>query len=242
MQLDGRVALVTGAGKRVGKAIAMGLGSRGMRVAVHYNRSAHEAQETLDLLRAQGLDARLFHADLSKAPAAAALVDEVSSQFGSLDVVVNSAAMMLRTPFGDVTPEQWDEVFALNLRAPFFVAQAAARHMTVEGAIVNMADLAAFETWPGYLPHGLSKAGVVQMTRSLARVLAPRIRVNAVAPGVVLLPEGWSESAGARLVSTTPLRRLGTPDDVVQAVLYLLEADFVTGETLIVDGGRHIRR
>jgi len=135
----------------------------------------------------------------------------------------------------------WDDVFALNLRAPFFASQAAAARMTDGGAIVNLADLAAFETWPGYVPHGISKAGVVQMTRALARTLGPRIRVNAVAPGAVLLPETWDEGAAERLASTTPLRRLGSPADVVRAVLYLLDADYVTGETLIVDGGRHVR-
>jgi pteridine reductase len=106
---------------------------------------------------------------------------------------------------------------------------------------VNIADLAAFETWPAYVPHGITKAGVVQMTRALARVLAPRIRVNAVAPGTVLLPPDWDEAAAERLNATTPLRRLGSPDDVVQAVLYLLDADYVTGETIVVDGGRHVR-
>jgi pteridine reductase len=108
-------------------------------------------------------------------------------------------------------------------------------------AIVNVADLAAFETWPAYVPHGITKAGVVQMTRALARALAPRIRVNAVAPGAVLLPPDWDAAAADRLVGTTPLRRLGSAEDVAQAVLYLLEADYVTGETLIVDGGRHVR-
>jgi len=170
------------------------------------------------------------------------MVDAVADSFGSLDVLVNSAAIMVRTPIADVTPEQWDAIFAINLRAPFFAAQAAARRMADHGAIVNIADLAAFETWPAYVPHGISKAAVVQMTRSLARTLAPRIRVNAVAPGVVLLPEGWDADSAERLAATTPLQRLGSPADVVGAVLYLLEADYVTGDVLMVDGGRHVRR
>jgi pteridine reductase len=156
-------------------------------------------------------------------------------------VLVNSAAVMERTPVGGVTVEAWDAMFALNLRAPFFAAQAAAARMTVGGAIVNIADLAAFETWPGYVPHGISKAGVVQMTRALARVLAPAVRVNAVAPGAVLLPDDWDGAAGERLARTTPLGRLGAASDVAGAVLYLLDADYVTGETIIVDGGRHVR-
>jgi pteridine reductase len=159
-----------------------------------------------------------------------------------LDVLVNSAASMVRTPFGEVTAERWDEILALNLRAPFLLAQAAARVLPEGGSIINIADLAAFEAWPGYIPHGVSKSGLVYLTRALARVLAPKVRVNAVAPGTVLLPEGWEKESGERLRETTPLGRLGSPSDVTQAVLYLLEASYVTGETIIVDGGRHIRR
>ena len=130
----------------------------------------------------------------------------------------------------------------INIRAPFFVAQAAAAHLRKSrGAIVNIADLAAFETWPAYVPHGISKAGVVHMTRSLARVLAPEVRVNGIAPGTVLLPEGWDTRADERLRQTTPLARTGTPEDVSSAVIFLLESDYITGETIIVDGGRHIR-
>jgi pteridine reductase len=242
VELDGRVALVTGAGRRIGRAIAVALGAARMRVAVHYRASADEAEETCETIRAQGGEAALFAADLANAEAPAALVDAVASHFGALDVLVNSAATMERTPVDAVTVEQWDAMFALNLRAPFFVAQGAARHMLGRGgAIVNIADLAAYETWPAYVPHSITKAGVVQMTRGLARALAPEIRVNAVAPGAVLLPEDWNEDTADRLRATTPLRRLGAPEDVVQAVLYLLRADYVTGETIIVDGGRHVR-
>ncbi|MDQ3698009.1 MAG: SDR family oxidoreductase [Gemmatimonadota bacterium] len=242
MKLPGRVALVTGAGRRVGRAIALALGARGMRVAVHFNASREGADETVSAIRAGGGEALPFAADLRGVAACEALVSEAERTFGRLDVLVNSAAMMLRTPVGDVTPQAWDDMFALNLRAPFFCAQAAAKAMGDRGgAIVNIADLAGIEVWPGYVPHGITKAGVIQMTRGLARTLAPRVRVNAVAPGAVLLPEDWPAAAADRLASTTPLRRLGSPDDVAQAVLYLLDADYVTGETIIVDGGRHVR-
>jgi pteridine reductase len=239
--LRGRVALVTGAGQRVGRAIAVALGGRGMRVAVHHRASADGARETVRLIRAAGGEGATFAADLAEADAPARLVTEVAAHFGGLDVLVNSAAVMERTPVGEVTVEAWDAMFALNLRAPFFAAQAAATVMPDGGVIVNVADLAAFETWPAYVPHGITKAGVVQMTRALARALAPRVRVNAVAPGAVLLPPGWDEAAAARLVATTPLGRLGSAEDVAQAVLYLVEAGYVTGETLLVDGGRHVR-
>jgi pteridine reductase len=133
-------------------------------------------------------------------------------------------------------------MFALNVRAPYFLAQRAAPALrSARGAIVNIADLAAFETWPAYVPHAMTKAAIVQMTRGLAHALAPEVRVNAVAPGVVLLPDGWSEPDAERLRETTPLQRLGTPTDVAEAVVYLLEADYVTGEVLTVDGGRRIR-
>ena len=242
MKLSGRVALVTGAGRRVGRAIALGLAAKEMRVAVHYNASASEAEETVRLARAAGApDAWTFSADLRDAAACARLIDEVAERGKAFDVLVNSAAEMHRTPFDSVTPEEWDDIMALNIRSPFFCSQAAARHMTDGGAIVNIADLAALETWPEYIPHGISKAGVMQMTRALARKLAPKIRVNAVVPGAVLLPEHWTKEDADKLIRTTPLARLGAPEDVAHAVIYLLESDYVTGDAVIVDGGRHLR-
>ena len=243
MELKDRIALVTGAGRRVGQAIATALGGRGMHVAVHYNESSEGAHETAAAIRKVGGTATLFQADLSQPTAPGALVDEVARSLGSLDVLVNSAAVMHRTPLESVTPAEWDGIFAINSRAPFFASIAAHRHMAARGgAIVNIADLAGLETWPAYIPHGLSKSVVIQMTRALARTLAPSVRVNAVAPGVIMLPESWQADIGERLRKTTPLRKLGSANDVVGAVIYLLEADYVTGETIVVDGGRHIRR
>ncbi len=240
--LRGRVCLVTGSGRRLGRAIAEGFGLAGARVAVHYHGSEAGARETAAAVTAAGAEARIFRADLTQPHAPAMLVDQVAESFGALDVLVNSAAVMERTPLDSVTPEEWDAMMALNARAPFFASVAAARRMGDDAAIVNLADLAAFETWPAYVPHGISKSAVVQMTRALARTLAPRVRVNAVAPGAVLLPDDWDASSAERLARTTPLGRLGTAADVVDAVLYLATAPYVTGETLIVDGGRHVRR
>jgi pteridine reductase len=243
MELDGRVALVTGAGTRVGRVIAVALGKAGMRVGVHYAGSEKGAREAVEEIMGAGSDARTLPGDLTDPATAPRLIEHTAKVFGSLDVLVNSAAVMLRTPVGEVLVEDWDAMFALNLRAPFFLSQAAARVMGDRGgAIVSIADLAAFETWRGYVPHSITKAGIVQMTRSLAHALAPKVRVNAVAPGPVLLPEGWTQEQADKLISTTPLGRLGSPDDVAQAVLYLLSAEYVTGETIIVDGGRHVRR
>jgi pteridine reductase len=213
-----------------------------MRVVVHFNGARDGADETVRLIREAGGDASAEQADLSRVGAAETLIDRVLATHGSLGALVNSAAIMLRTPVGEVSAADWESMFAINVRAPFFLSQRAAPALAAaNGAIVNIADLAAFESWPAYVPHGMTKAAVVQMTRALARALAPRVRVNAVAPGVVLLPEGWTDEDAERLRTTTPLERLGSPEDVARAVVYLLEADYVTGETIRVDGGRHIR-
>src|SRR6185437_3939610 len=242
MELRGRVALVTGAGHRVGRALAVALGGRGMRVAVHYHGAAEGARETARQIVAAGGEADLFPADLTAIPAPAELIAAVVERLHGLLVLVNSAAIMLRTPFGQTDPGAWDRIMALNLRAPFLLAQAAAPHLrAARGTIVNIADLAAFETWPGYLPHGISKAGVVTLTRSLASVLAPEVRVAAIAPGTVLLPDNWSAEDEERLRRTTPLGRTGSPNDVSSAMLFILDSDYLTGQTIIVDGGRHVR-
>ena len=239
---DRRVALVTGAGHRVGRAFAIALGRRGYDVAVHFHSAGEKADATTKEIASMGVRAESFEADLTSPTGPASLVKAVVDRMGKLDVVINSAAVMLKTPFDEITVDVWDSIFALNLRAPFFVAQSAARAMPNGGVIINIADLAAFETWPAYIPHAMSKAGVVKMTESLARVLGPKIRVNAIAPGAILLPEEWDEAQAAHFESTTPLKRLGSPDDAVAAMLYLLDAEYVTGETIVVDGGRRIRK
>lgn len=237
-----KVALVTGAGHRVGRAFAVALGKRGYEVAVHYNAADQPAVETVRLIEEAGGKAQKFSCDLTAADGPASLVSSVFERMKRLDVVVNSAAVMLRTPVDEITVEIWDRIFALNLRAPFFIAQAAAKIMTDGGVIINIADLAAFETWPAYVPHAISKGGVVKMTESLARVFGPKIRVNAIAPGAILLPDDWDEETAKKFASTTPLRKLGSPADAVAAMLYLLDAEYVTGETIVVDGGRRIRK
>ena len=240
--LAGRVVLVTGAGRRVGRAIALALAARGMQVVVHFNGSRQGADETARLITDAGGQAVVEQADLTSVEAAHDLVDRAVAWRGTLTALVNSAAIMLRTPVGETVSSDWDTMFAINVRAPYFLSQRAAPALaTAQGAIVNIADLAAFESWPAYVPHGMTKAAVVQMTRAMARALAPGVRVNAVAPGVVLLPDDWSEEGAEHLRSTTPLRRLGSPEDVAQAVVFLLEARYITGEVIRVDGGRHIR-
>jgi pteridine reductase len=237
-----KVALVTGAGHRLGRAFALALAERGAAVAVHYNASANAAEETASLIRSRGGSADLFQGNLIDPACPRVLVDDVVARMGALDVLINSAAVMERTPVGEVTVEQWDSMFALNLRAPFFLAQAAAAVMPPGSVIINISDLAAFESWPAYVPHSITKAGVVRMTESLARVLGPDIRVNSIAPGAVLLPDDWKDSDADHLIETTPLKRVGDAADAVGAMLYLLDAGFVTGETIVVDGGRRVRK
>ena len=243
MELDGRVALVTGAGQRLGRAFAAALAGRGMSLALHYNASMGGAESLRDEIRAAGGRAECFAADLTDAAAARALPATVARAMGGLDVLVNSAAVMHRIAFEDTTVEQYDTILDLNLRSLFFLAQGAAPALRrARGKVVNIADLGGLEPWPSYPVHSISKAGVVMLTKVLARVLAPDVTVNAIAPGTVLVPDSFDEAQRDRLARDTPLRRLGTPADATGALLFLLEdADFVTGDVLVVDGGRVLR-
>ena len=238
-----RFALVTGGGVRLGRAICEGLAEHGFHVAVHYNRSAAAALQAVAAVEQRGRRAVAVQGDLRDANSCDAVVSQVLREFtdGGLDLVVNSAASFTPTRLGETSSALWDEIFALNTRAPFLIAQAAAPRMRDGGLIVNIADLAGVQAWPSYHAHGASKAAVIHLTRSLARALGPRIRVNAIAPGAVLLPEGFSTAAAERLIEETPLARLGAPSDVVAAVRYLVDAEFVTGTLVMVDGGRSAR-
>jgi pteridine reductase len=192
---------------------------------------------------AAGGRAECFPADLTDPQAARALPGRVVDAFDRLDVLVNSAAVMHRLSFEETTPEQYDAILDLNLRSVFFCTQGAARALrSARGKVVNLADLAGLQPWPGFAAHSVSKAGVVMLTKVLARTLAPEVTVNAIAPGAVLVPEDYDAAERERLARATPLGRLGSPADVVAALLYLLEGgDFVTGEVLTVDGGRLLR-
>ena len=215
-----------------------------MDVAVHYGASSADAEEVVSALAAKGIGAKAFGADLTDVDAAIRLIPRVIDAFGRLDVLVNSAAVMERITVADTTPAQWDAIVNLNLRAPFFLAQQAAPHLrATRGCIVNIADLGGLEPWANYAVHSVSKAGVVMLTKALAVALAPDIRVNAIAPGTVLVPEDYDDARRDFLSETTPMKRLGAPEDAVKALIFLVEqADFITGETIVVDGGRLLRR
>ncbi len=238
----GRRAVVTGGAVRVGRAISLALGRAGYRVGVHYGTSRSEAALTVRELKALGARPVAFQADLSRPEAIRDLFADVDRQLGGIDLLVNSAGVFPRQDPLDVTVADWDRVFDLNARAPFLCAQEAARRMRDGGSIVNITDTGALEAWPAFVPYVATKAALTSLTRGLARAWAPRIRVNAVAPGPVLLPETEStpeEEAAA--ADRTVARRVGSPEDVAQAVLFLDRAPYVTGETIRVDGGHHLK-
>jgi NAD(P)-dependent dehydrogenase (short-subunit alcohol dehydrogenase family) len=238
-KLTGSVALVTGGAARVGRAIAIALAREGADVAIGYLSSGAAARQTERDLRAEGVRAVALRADLTGAAGAKRLVAQAVRRLGRLDILVNNAAIFFRSPFLEVTPAQFDRLIAVNLRAAFFCAQAAARAMSRRGGrIINIADIGAVRAWPGYVPYGISKAGVLMLTKGLAAALAPAIQVNAVGPGVVLLPDGFPRLSRRRIVERIPMRRRGEPADVAAAVCFFATCpDYITGQVLFVDGG-----
>jgi pteridine reductase len=240
----GSVALVTGAARRLGRAIALRLARGGCRVAVHYRGSRADAEATVRAIRAAGGEAQAFAADLARPSAPDALVRAVRKRMGPVAVLVNNASIFPETPFPDGDPRDLEACFAIHLRAPWLLARAVAPGMlrAGRGKIVNLGDLYADRTLPRRSPYLATKAALHALTLALARDLAPAVQVNAVAPGAILLPAGVPASRARKLAKAIPAGRLGTPEEVAEAVAFLVEGpDFVTGEILRVDGGRHLR-
>ncbi|WP_434212326.1 pteridine reductase [[Pseudomonas] boreopolis] len=242
MSSTAKVVLITGGARRIGAAIARRLHARGWDLAVHAHRSGDALQALADeLLALRPGSVATLHADLRDPQAPGGLVAQCLARFGGLDALVNNASNFYPTPLGGATPAQWDDLFAVNARAPFFLAQAAAPHLQARsGAIVNITDLHARQPLRDHAVYTAAKAALAMLTRSLALELAPRVRVNAIAPGAILWPEqGKSEAAQQALLARTPLARTGIPEEVAEAVRWLLEdAGYVTGHTLPLDGGR----
>ncbi len=245
VNLKGKNILVTGAAKRVAREIALALADRGANIVVHYHRSAADAQRVVREIKARGVDAIAVKADQSSARQVRQAVVRALRRFGTLHCLINSAAVYEKTPFAKLTERDWDFHLDANLKGPFLFALEVGRHMQrkkVRGKIINFADWAAYRPYRDYLPYCISKAGIICLTQALAKELAPLVNVNAIGPGPVLLPPDFSAADRRAVIKSTVLKRLGSPQDIVNAVLYLLEGgDFVTGHTLIVDGGRLIR-
>lgn len=240
-ELRGKRALVTGAGTRVGAAIATALGARGMRVAVHHHRSRTGAEAVCAAIVEAGGSAEAFRADLADRGAARALVDAVVARFGGLDLLVASAAGFERVELDDVDDAAWDRALMLNLASPFAVVHRAREALRASrGSVVFVTCTSATVPYRHYLPYVVSKGALQKLMRVLALELAPEVRVNAVAPGTVLPPEGMDEALLARLAARAPLGRIGEAQDIADAVVYLASAPFVTGQELIVDGGRTV--
>ena len=243
--MQGKVVLITGGAKRVGAATCRRLHSAGANIMLHYRVSAGEARLLQAELNHQRKDSvALIQADLLDTAKLPAMVEQTVQSFGRLDALVNNASSFFQTPVGEITAAAWEDLIGTNLRAPLFLSQAAAPALKKSlGAIVNITDIHAERPLKNYVVYSVAKAGLVGLTRSLARELAPEVRVNAVAPGPILWPddESFDELSRQRIISHTPLKREGTPEDIAKAVHFLLaEATYVTGETINVDGGRHV--
>ena len=236
--LNGRVALVTGSAKRLGRAIALRLAEEGASLVIHYRSSGVEAQSAVAEVEKLGRQAIAIGADLNRISEIRKLFDEAGHHFGRLDILVNSAANFLPASVISTTEEIWDASLDSNVKAPFFCAQAAAPLLRrAKGVVINFADAGGLLGWPGYIPHSVSKAGVVMLTKVLAKGLAPEVRVNAIAPGTITMP-GDPPELEADFIKLAPLRRTGTPRDITDTVLFLAQSKFITGQVLVVDGGR----
>lgn len=236
--LQGKVALVTGAAKRLGRAVASRLAQEGADVVVHYRSSEAEAQDAVKEIEKLGRRSVAIGADLESVAEIKRLFDEAGKHFGRLDILVNSAANFIPASMVSTTEQIWDSALDTNLRAPFFCAQAAAPLLRrTRGCIINFADTGGLLAWAGYIPHSVSKAGVVMLTKVMAKALAPEVRVNAIAPGTITM-EGDAPEIESDFIKRAPLRRAGKPSDITEAVLFLVQSDFITGQVLVVDGGR----
>jgi len=237
--LADKVALVTGAAKRIGRSVALRLASEGADVAVNYRGSNAEADEVVAQIAAMGRRAVAIQADVSKKNDVTALFAAVEKEFGRLDILVNNVGMFFPAKFEELTEEQWDRILNTNLKSQFLCSQAATPMLRRSGLgrIINFASLGGLLAWPAYTHYCVSKAGVIMLTRCLARALAPEITVNAIAPGTISFP-GDAPELAEDFIRRAPLHRTGTAKDIDDAVVFLAQSDFVTGQVIVVDGGR----
>lgn len=242
MDISGKIALVTGGAKRVGKAIVQALATRGCHLVVHYHRSQAQAQETVRALRAAGHRALAVQADITKEDQVEAMIEAATAHFGRIDILVNNAALFYRTPVETLTIEDWERVMDVNLTGTFLCAHKIGLRMREWGwgHIINIADVAGERPWADYIPYSVSKACVLTFTQGLAMELAPQVMVNAVIPGPVLFQEDTPDNVRQREIDKTLVKRAGSPQDVAQVVVFVAESDYSTGASFHVDGGRSL--
>lgn len=240
MDLKDSVVLITGAAVRVGRAVALYLAERGARIVFSYYLESEPWAETLAEIEALGVEALAVQTEVRSAEQVRALVAAALERFGRVDILINNASVWLKSAFLEISEAEWDLAMDVNLKGPFLAAQAVAPHMLAQGqgVIINISDLSAFQVWEGYAHHAASKAGLVSLTKSLAVELAPAVRVNAIAPGTVLLPPNFSAEKKQWAEDKSLLKRVGTPQDVARLIVFLIENEFVTGAVYFVDGGR----
>jgi NAD(P)-dependent dehydrogenase (short-subunit alcohol dehydrogenase family) len=240
MDLTGKTALITGGAKRVGRAITLELAKAGANVVINYNSSSQDAQTAAKEAEAYGVEAMIVQADVSEYEQVKAMMDAALDRFGVIDILVNNASMFKKTPFPTDDLEAWHKTTGILINGSFYCANLLAPKMLEkgEGAIVNIIDLSAWEAWPNFTAHAVGKSALLAMTRQFALELAPAVRVNAVAPGPVLPPPDYSEEKIKRTAGKTLLNRWGTAEDVAHAVRFFIEADYITGDVIAVDGGQ----
>jgi pteridine reductase len=240
MDLKNKVALVTGAGRRIGRAIALELANRGASMAVHYRNSQSEADAVVAEIAAKQGRAQAFRANLEHVDEIEKMLAEILEAFGRIDVLVNSASVFAPTSLAEITERDWDANLDVNLKAPFFLSKIAGAAMRRQGAgkIVNLADWAGLRPYKDYLPYSVSKSGLIGLTKALAKELAPEVQVNCIALGMVMPPDNYTKEEVERLVNRTLTKKLGAPQDVARAVIFFCETDFATGAVLNLEGGR----
>jgi pteridine reductase len=240
MELKGKVALVTGAARRIGRAIALELAAHGATVAAHYRSSQAEADAVVAEIAAQAGKAQTFRANFEHVAEIEQMVSEILGSFGRIDILVNSASVFAPTPLAEITERDWDANLDTNLKGPFFLSKFAGAAMRRQGAgkIINLGDWAGIRPYKDYLPYSVSKSGLIGLTKALAKELAPEVQVNCIALGMVMPPENYAKEEVERLVSRTLTKKMGTPEDVARAVVFFCETDFATGSVLRLEGGR----
>ncbi len=242
MHLHGKVALVTGGAKRLGKAIVMALAARGCKLVVHYHTSRSEAEKTVSELLTAGHEAIAVQADITQEADVDRMIEAAITRFGRIDILVNNAAVFFRTPVETLTLEAWEQVMEVNLTGTFLCAHKIGLRMREWGwgHIINMADVAGLRPWADYIPYSVAKACVITFTQGLAMELAPQVMVNAIAPGPILFQEETPPDVRQREINKTLLKRAGTPAEVAELVVFVAESDYSTGAVFPIDGGRSV--